>query len=300
MRWWRATGRVLVLGGVLLALAACGTQSGSGTPAPSASGPVGLIGLWRVEGAAGVPADQPSVLRLASGELSWWRACGVAFGSWRADGGLLLLDAGQSSTGSCPATGEATSTTWLQRVARYAPDGSGWRLLDASGQQVARLAPGATLTPGPDLAPSLAAPPTADAAARAAFAEPVPLPTSLRPATPTTTAGRWELGEPSSGRLTGKPPFLAISPDGSWTGWDGCNGASGRWLVGAGGRLLVTAGPRTLIGCEGVDLPALWATTARVGTDAGRLVLVDAGGRELVRLQGPRVVASITHGPVQR
>jgi heat shock protein HslJ len=182
---------------------------------------------------------------------------------------------------------------------RYERDGSGWRLLDRSGAVVTRLVAGATVTPRPGLAGSLSSPPVLDDAARASLAEPAALPARLRPATGRDVLGRWTQADPTSSR-GGKPPFLNLASDGTWTGWDGCNATSGRWLVGDGGRVLTTSGATTLIGCEGFDLPATWATTARVGIDGGRLVLVDAGGRELLRLKGPDVVASITHGPVVR
>ncbi|MGN6302990.1 MAG: hypothetical protein ACTHN8_18050 [Angustibacter sp.] len=307
---------VLAVLTVLTVLTACGSQSGgspsgsaiSGPTSPSAAAdPVGLVGLWTVEQASGRPAGERSVLRLAAGDLSWWRDCGVAFGSWRAAEGLLLLDAGQSSVGTCPAGAGpgSTASTWLQRTTRYARDGDGWVLLDAGGRRQATLRPGATLQPRPDVDATLAAPPTLDSAARAAFAEPAPLPRGLQPASPATTAGRWTLATPTTRTPAqpttgGKPPFVFVAPDGTWTGWDGCNGASGRWLVGQDGRLLTTSGPRTLIGCEGVDLPALWASAARVGLADRELVLVGRDGHELVRLTGPRIVPTVTHGPVQR
>lgn len=319
----RTTTARLAVAGVmalaLTALTACGnaTTSGPGTPpsgstsrSPRESGAMAMVGLWTVEAATGRPAGERSVLRLAAGELSWWRGCGVLFGSWEAGAGMLLLDVGRSSVGSCsdaPEAGDASSraSTWLSRTARFERDGDGWRLLDAAGREQARLRPGAVLKPRADVDASLAAPPTLDAAARAELVEPAPLPAGVRAASRATAAGRWTLPEATSGtseRSTtgGKPPFLFVAPDGTWTGWDGCNGASGRWLVGDGGRLLTTSGSSTLIGCEGVDLPGLWTSAARIGFDGRLLVLVDPGGRELVRLTGPRVVPTMTHGPVQR
>lgn len=316
----RATSvRLAVAGVVLVALAACGnaTTSGPGTPTSGAtsgssrsSDAIGLVGLWSVESASGRPAGEHSVLRLAAGELSWWRDCGVAFGTWRAGAGMLLLDAGRSSVGSCRDAGgdsSATASTWLTRTARVVRDGDGWRLLDATGGQQARLRPDATLRPRADVDASLAAPPTLDAAGRALLVDPAPLPSGLRPASAATLTGRWTLATPASRTPArpstgGKPPFLSVAADGTWTGWDGCNGASGRWLVGGGGRLLTTSGPRTLIGCDGIDLPGLWASAERVGLAGRQLVLVDPGGAELVRLSGPDLASSVTvtHGPVLR
>lgn len=72
---------------------------------------------------------------------------------------------------------------------------------------------------------------------------------------------------------------------GSWTGSDGCNGLGGRWSVGAGGELLATAGPETTIGCENVAI-AQWLTTAvTAALDGGTLVLLDAAGTAIGRLQ---------------
>lgn len=72
--------------------------------------------------------------------------------------------------------------------------------------------------------------------------------------------------------------------DGTWIGSDGCNGGSGRWAMGDGGELLVTAGPSTLIGCEGVGVPGLFAQSALAGFDGAELVLLDQTGAELVKL----------------
>jgi hypothetical protein len=303
MRAARVGGRVLAAA-LLLALTACGSQTGGGTTSPTASAPpadpLGLIGLWHVSGATALPRGEHAVLRLAPGEVSLWRDCGVSFGSWRAGDGLLLLDPGESATGDCAAAiaGSADpSSSWLATATRYEPDGEGWRLLARDGAQVARLLPGATLDPRPDLAASLSEPPVVDAAARQAMAEPAALGDDLSPATRTTTIGRWRPSAASGGLPAGKPPFLSVAADGTWTGWDGCNATSGRWLVGDAGRLLVTAGPHTLIGCDGFDLPALWASTARVGLAGGLLVLLDREGRELVRLKGPDVVATGAPGP---
>lgn len=318
----RQGARLAVATLALVAVAACGsaTTSGPGTPSSgSTSGPsrsseaTRLVGLWTVESASGRPTGERSVLRLAAGDLSWWRDCGVAFGTWRAGAGLLLLDAGSSTVGSCPDSGSgsdsgsdaARTPTWLSRTVRYERDGDGWRLLDASGRQQAALRPGATITPRADVDASLAAPPTLDAAGRALLVDPAPLPAALQPASPATLGGRWTLAAPASrtpARPTagGKPPFLSVAPDGTWTGWDGCNGSSGRWLLGDGGRLLTTSGPHTLIGCEGVDLPGLWASAARAALAGRQLVLVDPGGRELARLSGPRLASSATPGPVQK
>lgn len=328
----RSALRLGALALAVAALAACGTPGGAGaaspssrTPAPTGPSstapgggpddrpdPVGLIGLWWVEDATGQPAGERSVLRLAADDLSWWRECGVAFGTWRAAPGLLVLDAGRGAVGRCPVTerpgaGPSPATSWLERTARFERDGPGWRLLDAAGREQARLRPGATLAPRPDVDASLTTVPTADAAARAALAEPAPLPAGLRAAAAAQVVGRWS-GASSSSRTPArpaagaKPPFLLVAPDASWSGWDGCNGASGRWLVGDGGRLLVTAGASTAIGCAGLDLPGLWATAARAGVDGRQLVLVDAAGRELVRLDGPSPSPSVTvtHGPVLR
>ncbi len=309
---YRALGVAVVLA---VGLTACGAQTSGESPPPTstttgttspstglpAPGAVGLVGLWGLRDARGLD-EHDAVLRLAPGELSLWRSCGVSFGGWRAGGGLLLLDPGQSATGSCatPTGGSADpSSSWLSAVTRYERDGSGWRLLDRSGAVVVRLVAGGTVSPRPDVDASLTESPVLDAAGRAALAEPVALPSGLRPAARVNVLGRWRLADPPT-RQSGKPPFLSVATDGTWTGFDGCNTTAGRWLVGDGGRLLTTSGPSTLIGCEGFDMARVWGTAARVGLDQGLLVLVDRDGHEIVRLQGPDVVASMSHGPVQR
>jgi len=74
-------------------------------------------------------------------------------------------------------------------------------------------------------------------------------------------------------------PFLTIAADGTWAGFDGCNGVRGTWELGGGGALTTTAGPHTLIYCDGKDLPTLFAEAKKVAVGGDTLVLMDAAGK---------------------
>lgn len=80
-------------------------------------------------------------------------------------------------------------------------------------------------------------------------------------------------------------PHVVFERDGSWTGSDGCNGGSGRWVVDPDGAFLATAGAQTLIGCEGAFVPGWVATARTAGLDGQWLKLFDATGTEIARLQ---------------
>jgi hypothetical protein len=244
-----------------------------------------LIGVWQVSGTDEAPG---TVLRVDVTELSLWRACGVLYGSWRADnGGVFVADAGQSMDDSC-ATAHDTALTlrppWLVAATSFRTDGGARTLLDDQGAVTARLDP-ANGAPPPDGSRSpFTDPPVVDAAARQAFVAPEPLPTGLRPATRATLVGRWV---PDAADTVQRPqvPFLRLDADGSWTSSDGCNGSMGRWTAGSDGRVLATSGASTLIGCHNVELARWWSgTAARAGFDGPALVLIDRDGNELTRL----------------
>jgi hypothetical protein len=282
-----------------LALAACGTTveagdqggqgegptSGSTSSPPTSTDPAELIGVWHVRGTDEAPG---TVLRVDVTELSLWRSCGVLYGSWRAQQGLLVADAGQASDGRC-VTAKDTALTlrprWLVATTAFRTDGASRMLLDEHGGVTARLDPATGSPPADGSRSPFADPPVVDDQARLAFAAPEPVPTRLRPATRATLVGRWVMDAADTVQRP-KIPFLRLDADGSWTSSDGCNGSMGRWTAGSDGRVLATSGASTLIGCHNVPVDQWWVTAARAGFDGPTLVLLDRNGNELVRLTG--------------
>lgn len=242
--------------------------------------PVGLIGSWTLTGLADQSGD--TAIRLALGDVRVWRDCGVLSGTWRANeyGQFVAYIGGYSGDcGSAP----VTTPEWLSRATSYDVDGEARLLLDAQGQPVARLEPGAAPAPGSDMAPELAAPPEVTDEVRRALAPAAPLPAGLTPADASTLTGRWV---PDDAALRGmENPYLELAADGSWQGSDGCNGQAGRWVAGPDGALLAAVGASTMIGCNNVPVGGWLAGASRAGFDGDVLVLLDAQGGELGRLQ---------------
>ncbi|WP_194410149.1 hypothetical protein [Microbacterium cremeum] len=270
---------------IALALSAC--ASGPGGPPPSGpsvvpsaphaeGGPIDLVGLWRVADAAG-EADA-TWLRLDAGEFQLWRDCGMVMGSWRA-GHELIAAFAYAASGECTAGGAVPAVPWLDATVSYEKDGDRWILRDAEGDVTASLFVDGAPEPIETAAEFYTEPPVIDARVREHFAAASALPPALEPVTTESLVGRWVPREsyPSD-------PHVDVSPEGTWTGSDGCNGGSGRWAIGDAGDLFVTAGPSTLIGCEGVNVPWLFANASLAGFDGGELVLLDRDAEELGRL----------------
>jgi hypothetical protein len=283
-RGWMVTSAVV---GPLLA--GCAAPTGSaGEPAgprpnsaaPATADPLALIGSWTVTEAAEEPG---AILRLGTGELSLFRACGYVMGNWRATTDGLFV--GHTFGGDCGSdAGPLATPVWLRRAFGFRQDGDTQLLLDKQGETVARLLSGAQPTPGPNLAPQEAAPPVVDEAARRLLAPASPSPANLRPSVGSDLLGRWVPAD-RRGRTAKERPFAEFGSDGEWRGSDGCNGGFGRWMSGPAGSLLITSGPSTLMLCDGVPVPSWLAQTYRAGFDGDVLVLVNQTGRELGRLQ---------------
>ncbi|MEU8263137.1 hypothetical protein AB0C02_21200 [Micromonospora sp. NPDC048999] len=262
------------------------TDSGAAMGSPPGD-PVALIGSWTVTEVDGGAGD---VLRLASdtdGGLLLFGRCGVRMGTWRAAAdGLFVADATDGSvSGNARGCGPGTEAAdaWLRRAAAFRVDGDSRVLLDGQGVRVARLLPGAKPTPGPNLLPSLAEPPTVTDEARRALASAAALPSTLTPARRDALLGRWV---PADGRRDGpQAPYVELRDDGEWQGSDGCNGQSGRWVAGPDGAVLATAGPSTLIGCDNVPVGFWLSAASRAALDGQVLVLFDAQGKETGRLR---------------
>lgn len=272
----------------LLVLAGCaGTQPGGapnpdappmmGVPADGESEAIGLVNLWRVTGAVG--EEDPAWLRLDADEFQLWRACGMIMGSWRASDPLFLA-APSGGMGDCVTT-TMPEVEWLESVTGFQVSPDGYDLVDAAGAVVASLSIDGAPEPIPNAAEFYTQPPELTEQVHAAFRAAASLPAGLTPATDAVLLGRWV---PVAYAGTTDPHAL-FEADGTWTGSDGCNGGSGRWVVGADGEFLATSGPSTLMACEGALVPS-WvaqATTAGINSD-GWLLLFDASGTEIGRL----------------
>ncbi len=282
--------RGVVLGCSALLLAACGLTAAPGssvTGSPLASraateDPSTLVGSWLVVDAAGV--ESGTVLRIGE-DLSLWQRCGYLMGSWRAGGVSLFTASLQGGDGACISSGRDLTPPWLAAASDYAVDTSGVTLLSRDGTVVARLRRGGRPTPGPNLLPALADPPTLTPALKATLAPPAPLPATLTPATRAQLVGSWVAAGagPSTSGLVHAAAGVTFREDGSYSATDGCNGTAGRWAADSSG-LVVTAGFSTLVGCDNVDVPGWLTKATTVGFDGAFLVLVDKDGQELGRL----------------
>lgn len=301
----RVVGSLVALAVGALALTSCGTATSASGPAsgpasasvPASStsattAPRGLVGLWNVT-KAGEPAG--TVLRLSADELSLLRPCGVLSGGWAADiDGTLLTDI---TTGpkACR-TGTELTPGWLVPPSGVKPDGSGgWLIHDREGTVVAQLTRARRVSVPPGLDQSLATPPQLDAAAERRMAPAAPLPAGLEAATGRSIAGSWGAAKATS--ASARAAVLNLQESGAWTGSDGCNTSSGRWVTGTEGRVLVTSGASTKVGCDNVPLPQWWQLSARAGLDGEQLVLLDTDGKELARLVHVPSRAGASHGP---
>jgi len=281
----------LTLGSAALAGCATGVgpegpgeaQPGGVLPGVEAAGsgadPVGLVGLWRVSAEG---AGERTWLRLADGGYQLWQhECrGYSEGSWRASARVFVAAAPFLASAGCPLGPWPDGEHWLTSARAYRAAGDGWELLDAEGEVVARLTVDGAPDPIATGPREYASPPDVTDAVREAFAEPPALPEGLRPATADDLVGRWV---PTGGRRA-RGAHVEVLPDGTYTGSDGCNAATGAWAADVDGRVLATAGIRTTIFCDGVDVPSMLASAARAGFDGALLVLVDDQGEEIGRL----------------
>jgi hypothetical protein len=270
---------------ITLALAGCAVAPSTAAPStaaptrlpPAGDGAIELVGMWRVTGAEGESAG--TWLRLDAGELHLWRDCGPILGSWRA-GDQTLAASVWGSAGECASGGTPPEVPWLSEAVAYQQVEAGWELLDVDGEVVATLVVDGAPEPIPSVTEEYARAPVVTDLTRSHFTPSVPLPGSLAPVEFTDALlGAWY---PPSGTSTGA--HVEFTGDGAWVGSDGCNGASGRWVVAAGGEFLATAGPSTLMGCEGSPVPHWVASAARAGFDGDQLVLLDPAGAEVGRL----------------
>jgi hypothetical protein len=268
----------------VLAVAACAAQPpGVTVPSVAVTGagqPRDLVGLWQVRAKG---EESGTILRLGA-DLSVWRRCDDLFGGWRADATGSFLGDTTTSSVECAGADAATlrpAPDWLLRAAAYRSDGADRLLLDAHGGVVARLTPSGEPSPRHNAAPELYAAPATDAALEQQIAPAAALPANLRPATAAELTGTWK---PAAGGSTRKQ-YVTLSADLTWQGSDGCNHRQGRWTVSRPGALLTLAGPSTLIGCADQDKAPRLEFAHGAGFDGTTLVLTDARGKEVSRLE---------------
>jgi hypothetical protein len=264
-------------------LAACAAQPGGGAQGPGGGpqappvsvqvDPVELIGTWAVEDPSGT--DQ-GVIRLSPADFRWWSECGRIWGTWKANPAGMWVGYGFASSG--PGCDPGTPD-WMARAVAFRPGPEGVNLIDVDGEVTARLRPGATPPPDPNLAPSKATPPEVTDEVRERYTPPADLPSGLDPADSAALIGRWRPAD------RGGRAFVELEADGSWRGSDGCNSEGGRWVAGPDGLLLAVQGISTLIGCDNVPVGGWLVRAARAGLDGDDLVLVDRAGAEIGRLR---------------
>lgn len=296
-RWGMVAALALVAAG---AVGGCGSSKtpspGPNVPGPTTpikTGPGGtpdaLIGMWRVTGAAGEPAD--TVVRLSSGDgsdLILFRSCGDFVGNWTASvsGAFVGYVTGFSQACLKPSSNSMDITPgWMANSRAFRVRGTERDLLAANGTVMARLLPAKQpLHPTSDLPKDLRQPPTLDPITVHKLREvPQPLPPNAIAATATTILGKW-IPYPGRHYQNGKTPYLEFSRDGSWSGSDGCNGSGGPWVLATGGELVTTSGPSTLIGCDGAPTGAWLGQARRAAIAANILTLYDPAGRMVARL----------------
>jgi hypothetical protein len=283
-----------------MSVTACGTvspkpgTSDSLTPRSSASArsasavpasATDLVGAWVVSQGDGV---EPGTVLSLGGDLSLWRTCGYLMGAWRAASGLFVGTVYAGDSG-CMAHDTIDVPSWLTAAAGVRLDGADRLLVSSSGDVVARLHPGGSPTPGPNLLPSVADPPVLTPDLRSQLAPADPLPHALRPATSSDLVGIWGPVPSTPGLAPSMPaamqPRLELTAAGDYSASDGCNDTGGRWMSGPEGLVLATDSPTTLVGCNGASVGQWLAAAGRAGLDGEILVLLDHHSHELGRLQ---------------
>jgi heat shock protein HslJ len=117
-------------------------------------------------------------------------------------------------------------------------------------------------------------------------------PTQPIPTTGTTTAptmqglsGSWRPvkldGFVSLKAARPEDPILIFSPDGTWSGSDGCNSISGTFTVGQRGEFTSTANGQRLVGCDNVPNTAVLAAAKRISSDRNTLRFFAGDGRQV-------------------
>lgn len=117
-------------------------------------------------------------------------------------------------------------------------------------------------------------------------------PTQASPTTSTTSAptmqtlsGSWRPvkldGFASLKSARADDPILTFSPDGTWSGSDGCNGISGTFTLGQRGEFTSRSNGQRLAGCDNVPNTAVLAAARRVSSDQTTLRFFAGDGRQV-------------------
>jgi hypothetical protein len=235
-----------------------------------------LIGVYEVRDAVGEPAG--SWVRVYADQFVILRECGLLQGSWRGIEGMFTgVMTGFSM--SCLSNDEAPTVPWLDASTGYQRSATGWQLIDSAGTPVVTLEAGGA--PDPAIADQSGF--NLDLSGDfdpAIFERPVTLPDGLTAPTESDLERRWI---PAGPRFATNP-YLEFESERRWTASDGCNGSSGRYILGAGGLLAATSSASTLVACEGAPTGFWMYQAALAGLDGEELVLLDRAGAEVARL----------------
>lgn len=235
---------------------------------------VELVGVWKVSNAAREGDD--TYLRLAD-DLMVWNDCGIAMGSWRAQKDAFIATIDGWSGDSC-AFGDEFPAAWVTTATGYGYVHGELSLLDSDGERLATLTKDGKPRIDENTSDDHREQPVVSELGYRPFDDAVPLPIEAVPIK--SIVGRWlpaDFDGPTD-------PYLEFHSDGTYTGSDGCNGASGRWVAGESGAFLATSGPSTLIGCEGSNEAHSVGQASLVGMVGDELTLYDANGSKLAAL----------------
>ncbi len=259
----------------LLVAAAVAFLASCSTSATPESDPLQLVGTWRVMDTGGSVAPYVSI---GDGGLVVWASCGQMMGEWRADQRGSFV--GELDGGNSVCFDAGLNPRWLTSAVAYRLTGSDELLLDTNGQVAGRLVPASVPRALPKgLARSYLHPRMSRWVRKDYIQDNGPLPSGVIPATRSQLVGRWVPFDLPLDHAPGS--YLTLSKDGSWTG--GCTG--GRWAAGRGGALVDVSLPNDLMFCNAVDVELWLNNTTEAGFQGRTLVLVDAAGHVVGRLQ---------------
>jgi hypothetical protein len=259
---------------IVLGVAGC-TATTPPTPRPQ-----DLYGVWSVTSSAG----DEGLVNFTSVGLTIVKDDCVGTGSWATLDGAFVSNTWYN--GSC---WESTQfgPAWLGQATALVADGDGWLLLAGTGATTASLSPDSGSS-WPAVSTDWSTPPIT---AEDASAEPVPLPGNLVIA---DLDGRWfAVGESPGGPalvLDGATWKVDVYIDPRADSF--CGSTYGRWIELSKGRVLTDpASPGLTISvpegfdCQGTELVSWLRFTRLAGLDGDQLVLLDATGEELGRLE---------------
>lgn len=264
------------------------------SPAASASEPAFdpdvFLGKWEVTG-TDTSADGTTVeFTTGEREATIEADCGTMIGQWAANDEGFFLGSLTSWSGLCQQKGtsvdddsgpEAQLTAWFTTAHSYQRSGVTVKLYNSAESLLVTLKPldsdeKDTVSASADASGTMSAATPLDSAS--VTPEDENLVTSAR------LAGKWvQIGRPQDAPT---PPYLQFDTDGTWSGSDGCNAQSGRWLLSDDGEILATAGPQTLMACTGMANLGSTLTFARTAvlSASGVLTLYSVNGTALQQL----------------